>query len=147
MPDWALAIAVVIGTIIGASIGEFRHWREGRQRYQVMTFEKRLEAHQQAYYWCHKLNEVLNASDAPKIHQTATEAREWWNGNCLFLDANSRRETVKLINLAHFYADGHKTGEYVWSSLMTAMRAIIAGIGIEYLPEMSELPEELQETM
>jgi len=112
-----------------------------------MTFEKRLEAHQRAYYWCQKLNEVLNISEKEEIHKTAREAREWWNSSCLLLDANSRREMVKLINLAHFYADGRKIGEYVWDTLMTALKAVVSGIGFEYLPEELSKPEELDEKM
>lgn len=140
-------VAAIVGVIIGAAIQEFRHWRESKERFRVMTFEKRLEAHQRAYYWCHKLNEVLNPSNSEEIHKVASEAREWWDSNCLFLDANSRHKMVELINLAHFYADGNKLGEDVWSALMKAWKTIVAGIGVEYLPEMSELPEELKDKM
>ena len=110
-------------------------------------FDKRLPIHQQAYYWWQKLNEALNIGESPKIHETAREAREWWNSNCLLLDVTSRDEMVKLINLSHFYANGLKSGEYVWDALMTTKKAIVAGIGVEYLPETSEKPEELREEM
>ncbi|MFC1967590.1 hypothetical protein ACFLV2_03030 [Chloroflexota bacterium] len=155
--EW-VAVFSLIGVIIGASItGIFAyrihesdkkvHEADRKDNFNLMMFEKRFPIHQQAYYWWQKLNEALNVSDPPGIHEIAKEAREWWNSNCLLLDVTSRDEIVKLINLAHFYANGHQSGEYVWDSLMTAKKAIVAGIGVEYLPNTSEKPEEFQEKM
>ncbi len=147
MPEWGIALIGVAGIIVGVLITEVRNWLDRKQRFRVMTFEKRLEAHQKAYYWCQKRNEVLNISENAEIHKTAREAREWWNANCLFLDAQSRSEMVGLLNLAHYYADDMKFGKEVWPSLRTTLKAIVRGIGVEYLPEMSQLPEELEKTM
>jgi len=146
MPDWAIAVAVVFGTLLGVSIGEFRQWRERRERYQLMTFEKRLEAHQRAFYWCHKLNVVLNRKDPKEIHKIADEAREWWDDNCLFLDQNSRQKMIPLFNFANQYAneiedpnrfDTH-VGHHVWSYLNESLKAITEGIGAEHLLETND---------
>lgn len=158
MSGWGIALISLSSVIVGALITGIFAWRihesdrklhisDRQNNFRVMMFEKRLPIHQQAYYWWQKLNEALNIGESPKIHETAREAREWWNSNCLLLDVTSRDEMVKLINLSHFYANGLKSGEYVWDALMTTKKAIVAGIGVEYLPETSEKPEELREEM
>ena len=158
MAQWAVVLVGLGGVIVGALITGFFTWRihesdkkfhisERSHDFRVMMLEKRLPIHQRAYYWWQKLNEVLNIGENSEIHDVAREAREWWNGNCLLLDVNSRDEMVKLLTLAHFYASGHKSGEYVWDALMTTKKAIVAGIGVEYLPETSEKPEEFRDTM
>ncbi len=109
-----------------------------------MTFDKRLEAHQKAFYWCQQLNQVLNIGESSEIHRIAAEARQWWNGNCLLLDRVSRQKMIGLFNLAHMYARQKQgpaepkvqTGEGVWERLDESFKAIMEGIGTEYLPEM-----------
>ena len=153
MPDWVIAIAVVVGTLLGAGIQEFRRWRERGERYQVMTFSKRLETHQQAFSWCHELNVALNQHDPEEIHGVADEARAWWNANCFFLDTDSRRKMIPLFNAAHDYADGIESkrrgnvqpDNSIWRYLNDALKAIIEGIGDRYLPEMSTAEAVKQE--
>lgn len=158
MPGWSIALISLFSVIVGALITGIFAWRihesdkklhesDREHNFRVMMFEKRLPIHQQAYYWWQRLNEALNIGEPPKIHETAKEAREWWNSNCLLLDVASRDEMVKLFNLAHLYARELKSGEYVWDALMTAKKAIVAGIGVEYLPKTSEKPEEFRDTM
>ena len=145
MPDWVIAVAVVFGTLLGVGIQEFRRWRELRERYQVMSFPKRLEAHQRAFSWCHELNVALNRRDPKEIHRVADEARAWWNANCFFLDGDSRRKMIPLFNAAHDYADGIgnkrpdnvQLSPSIWRYLTDVFKAIAEGIGEEYLPEKS----------
>jgi len=73
--------------------------------------------------------------------------REWWNIHCLLLDPDSRDKILELSNIAHSYADELEGGKDVWSVLQIAKKALVLGIGNEYLPETPELPEELRETM
>jgi len=153
MPDWVIAVAVVFGTLLGVGIQEFRRWREMRERYQVMTFPKRLEAHQRAFSWCHELNVALNQRDPKEIHRVADEARAWWNANCFFLDSDSRRKMIPLFNAAHDYADGIGSKRpdnvqlrpSIWRYLSDALKAITEGIGDKYLPETSTAEAVKQE--
>jgi TPR repeat protein len=145
--EWITGLFTLLGAAIGAGISEYRNWRERKNRLRIMTFEKRLEAHQKAYYWCHKLNEVLNISNKSEIHRISNEAREWWNNNSLYLDAVSRSKMVGLFNLAHMYADDHESGNYVWERLWETFKAIVSGIGFEYLPEEASQPDELKKVM
>lgn len=153
MTDWVIGIAVVVGTLLGVGIQEFRRWRETRERYQVMTFPKRLEAHQRAFSWCHELNVALNQRDPKEIHRVADEARAWWNANCFFLDSDSRRKMIPLFNAAHDYADGivSKRSDnvqlrpFIWRYLTDALKAITEGIGDKYLSETSTAEAVKQE--
>ncbi len=145
--EWLTALFTLLGVGLGLGYSEYKNRQERKDRFRVMTFEKRLEAHQKAYYWCQKLNEVLNIGEKTEIHNNAIAAREWWNSSSLLLDSVSRRDMVRLINLAHLYANGHKSGEYVWDGLMKAQESVVSGIGFEYLPEELSKPEELDETM
>lgn len=143
-----IALFTLLGVMLGLGYSEYKNRQERRERFRVMTFEKRLQAHQQAYYWCQKLNEVLNiGGNKETIHTTANQAREWWNSNCLLLDAVSRSEMVGLMNFAHLYANDNEMGRNVWSSLVTTLKAVVSGIGFEYLPEELSKPEELNEEM
>jgi hypothetical protein len=49
MPEWAVGI---LGVIMGVAATSLWQWLDRRERYRVMTFEKRLEAHQHAHYLC-----------------------------------------------------------------------------------------------
>lgn len=48
MSDWVAPVIGLIGVILGVSISEYRYWRESKERYRIITFEKRLETHQEA---------------------------------------------------------------------------------------------------
>ncbi|MHA1971577.1 MAG: hypothetical protein ACTSW1_01220 [Candidatus Hodarchaeales archaeon] len=101
---WIGVIGVIGGAIIGAGIQEFRLWGERKDKYRVMSFDRRLEAHQQAFAALHELNRILNTGVSKDIDRTAIETRKWWDKNCLFLDEKSRSLMLKTINLSHQYA-------------------------------------------
>jgi hypothetical protein len=146
--DWLIALFALLGVVLGLGYNEYRNRKEQKDRYRVITFEKRLEAHQKAYYWYHQLNRVLNIGDSEAIHETTNKAREWWDSNCLFVDANSRREMVRLMNLSHMYANDNKMAqEKIWDYVISTSKAIVLGIGFEYLPEEFSNPEELDKVM
>ncbi|HUT68673.1 MAG TPA: hypothetical protein VMW86_09035, partial [Dehalococcoidales bacterium] len=92
MPEWGIALIGVAGLIVGAIITEARHWLDRRQRFQVMTFEKRLQTHQEALSYCYKLYHSFNSrKDEDEKYRTINEIQEWWESNCLLLDEKSRR--------------------------------------------------------
>lgn len=146
--EWLSGLFALLGVMLGLGIGEFRRLQERKERFRVMTFEKRLEAHQKAYYWWSNLNRVLNVGEAQEIHKVASEAREWFDNSCLFIDTNTRRGMVRLINLSHMYANGNKVAQgTIWDCILQTSKSIVMGIGFEYLPEEFSKPEELNNTM
>jgi len=152
MPDWAIVLTGLFGVIIGALITFLIHWWERKERYQVITFDKRLEVHQQAFYWCSKSylgfkrvtrRELKSPSN---LLTTAKEAMEWWQNNCLYLDEDSRISMLQAILAILQRTDKIiSKGEQVTSEddevrtqIMKALNCIITGIGAKYLPELQK---------
>jgi hypothetical protein len=162
MPEWALAIAVVIGTIIGASIGEFRHWRESKERYHVITFEKRLETHQEAFKYCFEINEFLGLMRGGDLQaledfkKVIVDAKGWWFSHCLYLDDSSRNILPDVFEVALINAEelskeldkakkpdietlaAIKSNAKAKTKIAEAIVCIIKGIGVKYLPEIKK---------
>lgn len=157
------AVFGLIGVILGALATGIVSWKihtsnlqsrnseieiERKERFRVMTFEKRLDAYQRAYYCYQCLNEVLNGGDTEKIHEVANEARDWWNKHCLLLDTDSRDNLMGFIQYSHMYANGNQTAQQVvWDWMMKTRKSIVKGVGTEHLPIDSKTPEELRDTM
>jgi len=144
MPEWVVALVValvgLLGVVLGVGIQEFRQWRESKERYQVMTFERRLVVHQKAFYLCHKLDRVLPSGDVPRIRLVAEETRQWWDSNCLLVDEDSREAMMRLIYAADDYAIeteefGVRFEHGVFRLVGIALEAIVKGIGVKHLPE------------
>jgi len=146
---------VVLGALIGASsatggaviaqVGGFvLEKRRELASYRVNLYAKRLEVHQQAFEWTHRLNVDLNESkpgvlDAPetqRLNDTARSARAWWNGNALYLDPVSQSEFVYFLNLCFAYArDQLGPQEHIWKQMRVTQNVIVAGIGMKHIEE------------
>jgi hypothetical protein len=139
-------IGVVVGSGLTAGFNYYRDRREREEKYRVMLYEKRLEAHQRAFYYIQKLNEVLNtAQNDEDIWKVTREAREWWDSNCLYLDEESRKEMIPAINYAAIYRQWMPEWETplrVWQQLEKTKKAVVSGIGMKHIEEpKEELPE------
>jgi hypothetical protein len=155
MTDWTTPIIGFIGVIIGIASVEIRLWRERKERYQIMTFERRLEVHQQAFGWCLRISDSLgksygdlganvNAMLAVDLDKLYNEANEWYFNHCLYLDDDSRRDMFTAIGLPLERAEQltnnvKATNEFIQqarNTLRETMRYVTKGIGSEYLPEI-----------
>jgi hypothetical protein len=139
MQEWIAPVVGLVGVLFGTGIAEFRNWRERKDRYRAMTFEKRLQTHQEALSLCYTLNHTLNTGrDFEKRHWVG-HAESWWQSHCLFLDEASRRKMHTLIVEAQDYVYGQAESRTKVFALITETRnAITQGIGIEHLPEKPE---------
>ena len=87
-----------------------------REWYRRTLFEKRLAAAQEAYSWLMRLNEAANFANpiTPEsepnkaLMQFCRQARQWYDGNCLFLEDTlpSSSGFIKVTNMAAAYAAG-----------------------------------------
>ena len=136
MTELMIALIGFLGVILGVAIQEFRIWRERNEFYHSIIFKERLERHQKAFEWCHKLNVALNSHNADKINKIARDFRDWWDGNCFYLDEKSRDLIIPLINYAHLYARKETDSGKVWDYFNKALDSLPKGIGVKYLPEM-----------
>ncbi len=153
MTEWWVPLVGLFGVFAGVGITEFRLWMERKDRYKIMTFEKRLQVHQEAYRLCMDkamlLNELhakgLQASE--KFLKSHNEAKEWLNHNCLYLDTRSWRAAINAFFAASIYGRDiaeqrqtvDKAYEYARSEFTKCLSSIAKGVGAKYLPEPDEM--------
>lgn len=161
MRDLIIAIIGPICVIIGVAIVEIRLGIERKGKYQVITFEKRLELHQQAFAWCMKISNLLGQSygdvssevatiQAMELNKLYNEANDWWGSNCLYLDDDSRLSMFTAIGLPldraeQLIGDKQATNEFrqeARDTLKKTIRYITKGIGSEYLPDIDRGPRK-----
>ena len=74
-----------------------------------MTFEKRLQAHQEAYRLAMSAGEIINQPDievhkfAERLLKITNEAREWLNNNCLYIDKRSHQALIQAFFAVSIY--------------------------------------------
>ena len=144
MQSIQVALIGLIGILLGIAATSFFKWIDRKERFKVMTFEKRLDVHQCAFYWNQIIYQVLISKDADILKEIVSEAQEWWNTNCLLLDENSRNSMISVFNSTNRYARGIEhpdlaTGsERVWDDLDKNYKDIIEGIGVEHLNRIED---------
>lgn len=101
---WVGLIGVGVGSSITLGYNFWRDWSEGREKYRVMLYEKRLEIHQKGFYLVHKLSETMPDSiegmkrvKAATINELSHQLEEWWTLNFFYLDEESRRRIIEAI--------------------------------------------------
>ena len=135
--------AALAGVVITQLANVLVEKRRELASYRVNLYAKRLEVHQRAFGWTYKLdvdlnasNPEVNASEAQQLTETTRSAREWWEGNALYLDPKSKAEFVYFLNLCLGYArDQLSPEENIWKQMRATQNAIVAGIGMKHIEE------------
>jgi hypothetical protein len=144
MEESVVAFIGFLGVILGVGIQEFRRWRESKEVYYRMIFQKRLEVHQKAVELCHNLYTALNI-DSAKTQEATNDFQDWLAANCLYLDSNSRKAIRSLIGYARLYAQTQKRrepsveAEKVWTQWEKTIEILARGVGVKYLPDLRNL--------
>ena len=139
MDGLQVAFVGLLGVITGILANSFWNWIERKERFKVMTFGKRLEAHQSAFYWNQTIHHSLSSHDADRIRRCISEAQEWWNSSCLFLDEKSQKSWIAVLNSGNrFSRNVERPGsdpkaERIWHDLDNNLRDIVRGIGAAHL--------------
>jgi hypothetical protein len=151
--DWFPAIMTVVGVLIGVGIQGLRIWREKRDKYRDMVFERRLDAHQAAYYRCMRLLRVsvpwqlAEDGGLDSVVKEIDEATEWLNQNALYLDEGSREGMEDLmislnISAGKYEKEGRKGGrndkkvrDKVVREVGEVLHSLKKGIGVKHLPD------------
>ena len=104
METWGYVIAVVLGVAISELIRLFHDWQERHEKYRLMIYEKRLEAHQEAFYWVRELNRLFTGSMADmdqdrvdKIKEIINKVDTWWGSHCFYLDDKSSDSVLEVM--------------------------------------------------
>jgi hypothetical protein len=151
--DWFPAVMSLIGVALGAGIQEIRVRRERKDKYKDMVFEKRLDAHQGAYYWCLRLSRSARPDNLLRERGVEGAIKESWKGlewlhkNALYLDEGSALKMnnfiVYIMERSLKYKDEgwrknidiKKEVEEVLERLVEVTTSIRKGVGVKYLPE------------
>jgi hypothetical protein len=159
--DWFTPFVGFLGVAIGLGYQEYRIRRERKDKYKDIVFEKRLDAHQGAFYHCVRMLKfampdklITDGGFAVAIKETL-EGHEWLNKNALYLDRDSRTKMGLFFNYicetAIKYKDekwrrnvniGEET-EKLMDNVAEMLACIERGVGGEYLPERNELVKSI----
>ena len=133
------ALVGLLGVVFGIAITVLLHWLDKEARYRDITFEKRLSAHQEAYYQNQTMYEALNSNDKDEIHNKADDMKEWWKKNSLYLDNRSSQSMLALFSASLQYSlppSNPQGAEKIWNLLEINLKDIINGIGAKHLPRI-----------
>lgn len=121
-------------SVLGAAIAVVANWLYAKSQrkhdFKLAAIEKRLAAHQEAYtLWC-ELSRVLHKQD--ERSPVVLKCQDWWEKNCLYLDAESRERFRQAYVLAFTYEDHKAEGKAreTFDEIMEAGRAVVRGIGL-----------------
>lgn len=136
---WAL-----VGTVLGAGIAIIPSWLDRMDRLRVMTFEKRLDKHQEAFALCQQLAVILYVEDrTDREDQLDAEIRAfgkrlylWWNENCFYLDRQSSAK-IATLSRACMKQDGISESGF-FGPLEDARHALQNGIGHKHLEKTDD---------
>ena len=151
--DWFPAVMTLVGVLVGLGVQEFRIWRERKDKYKDIVFEKRLEAHQDAHYRCKRLLGVMmpyklmkDAGKKAAIEEIG-KYYEWRNKNALYLDRDSRIKMNMLFKYVLDAVEKYEDGEWLKNinvreetqklneNIVEVLYSIEKGLGVDYLPE------------
>lgn len=153
MMDWLTAVMGLIGVALGAGIQEFRIWREKKDKYKDMVFEKRLAAHQGAYYCCQRLfnlmtpNLLMIAAGREALRKETWKAYDWFLNNALYLDEVSRKKWIDFFRYVKETGEKYanetsrkdisvkEETKELEKNVEGVLDAIRKGVGYKYLPK------------
>ena len=160
--------ATILATYLQARREREERQREREEKYRLMLYEKRLEAHQRGFFLFEDLKDTLpdsiegmNEAGVAAVDELECQVDEWWVSNRFYLDEESRRKirvaTRHVDNLVHDYGlpndspvDWNDHQRVLWRSdhnecLKSIENAVIAlekGIGMKHIEEPEkEQPE------
>jgi hypothetical protein len=101
-------LGIFIGGLISSVIQYFNNSSQFENNLRLASLDKRLQAHQDAFYLWSKL--MADLFDAKNIQITVSESQNWWNKNCIYLSP----EASNAFKKAYMHAIDHlpftKTG-------------------------------------
>lgn len=146
-------VAVLIGAAISAATSILLSRENSCLQMRTAALEKRLVKHQEAYtLWC-KI--VRNAHNCDSIGEVIHEAEEWWNKNCLYLDAASREAFRNCLLFAPNHKsllEGRRSEEVEkriresWKEIMKPGKTLVEGVALPSLGK-AETPSGIQDAL
>lgn len=153
MSESSIVAIVAIGAsgVVSLATVGLHLWNANLERtdkYRLVLYEKRLDVHQQAYRWLMALIQPLQRAadlttgdralpDNFVLFKLYQDAREWWDGNCLYLDEVSRVRVIDFIELASEYLEAPPPPERerLFPTYRIAITAVQEGLGMKHLEQ------------
>jgi hypothetical protein len=133
---WAL-IGTALGAIIGAVATIIPVLIQRNDQWRLVTFEKRLEAHQKAYSLCQRVVSYGDNKDAVTLK--TKELYRWWQDNCFYLDKNSRKQVSDFTDACMMYVvEKEPSSRNILYYYGKACRALENGIGHKHLESVKD---------
>ncbi len=110
-----------------------------RHQLRLAALEKRLNTHQHAYTLWRKLVEVAHRGD--QVNPVVMECQDWWNQNCLYLEAAARQAFANACLIAgdhHLLLKSHAPAEDVknsWAIIMLPGKLLVEGVELPSIAE------------
>ena len=137
----------LFGVIVGGLIAGLVSYATLRQtistQLRLTAADRRLQAHQEAFALWRKILRNVHNED---IGQVVMECQEWWENNCLYLDAQARGVFLEAIHSASHHASfkaDRKNAELVienWDRITRAGEVIVESVN---LPSLGEKEKKL----
>ena len=145
-------MGIIIGSGISAIVSLLVASENRKQQWELAALDKRLEVHQAAYAMWQRI--VSAVYDSDQIGKVVVESKDWWNNNCLYLDAASRRAFRNCLFSASDHKDllngpqprDEETKKMIkenWNTIMKPGETLPAGVA---LPDLGEQELSLEHT-
>ena len=100
-------IGYVIAFVAGAIVPVILNWLERRDSYKFIAVEKRLEAHQKAYYQCMQFFKAMDIKDENEIKKIFKNGQEFFASYSLYLNDNIRKKYIEALGFVNAYCPKH----------------------------------------
>ena len=135
-------LGVIIGSVVtsGTTLLTARETR--KQQFALAALDKRLNVHQAAYTLWQRI--IADVHHKCRIGEVVNEANDWWNNNCLYLDAVSREDfRACLLSASNHSAlleeprdkEIEKMIKENWAIIMKPGQTLPAGVSLPGLGE------------
>lgn len=136
------------GVLLGFTVTLYLKSREQKERYKIMTFEKRLEVYQKLYYFNQTLWGNMGVVGGPD--DVLNQLKEYWKNNSLYVDDNTSKSTFALISSTQNYIiqlNNRNRDQSVFNQmetvfmdkLRTNLENISSGAGIAHLSNVTAI--------
>jgi hypothetical protein len=112
--------------------------KKGQNLLRLAALERRLQAHQDAFELWRKL---LSAAHGPDTGNVVMECQEWWNKNCLYLEAEARNAFNMAYHSAHMHEGLKQDPSNLslvtdnWTKIMAAGDIIVKSVDLPPIAE------------
>ena len=137
---------VIVGGLITGVVGYVTLRQTIAAQLRLTAADRRLQAHQEAFALWRKILRNVHNEDIGKV---VMEGQEWWENNCLYLDAQARGAFLEAMHSASHHASfkaDRENAELVmenWDRIMRAGDVIVAAVN---LPSLGEKEKKLLQT-